>query len=50
MVEYRKSQQCTYAARCRHVLRPVDDTLRIALKRVDLINSTGMLSGMSIPL
>ena len=50
MVEYRKTQQLTYAARCRHVLRWINGEFRIALKRVDLVNSTAVLSAMSIPI
>ncbi len=50
MVEYRKAHQYNYAARCRHVLRAKNGTLRIASKRVDLINSTDVLPAMSIPI
>jgi benzoate/toluate 1,2-dioxygenase beta subunit len=49
MMELRADVQRLYGARVRHTLRRVDGQLRIAFKRVDLLNSDGTLPIMSVP-
>jgi 3-phenylpropionate/cinnamic acid dioxygenase small subunit len=46
MVEYRAERQRVWAARVEHRLRRSADGLRIAAKRVDLVNSDGELEGI----
>ena len=50
VAEYQKEKQALYSGSCRHVLRSVNDELKIAAKRVDLINSQAVLSPISVPL
>lgn len=50
VAEYRKNKQTVYAGSCEHVLRCDNSELKIAAKRVDLINSQAVLAPISIPL
>ena len=50
VAEYRKDNQTVYAGSCEHVLRSADGELKIAAKRVDLINSQAVLAPISVPL
>ena len=50
VAEYRKDIQTVYAGSCEHVLRAADGQLKIAAKRVDLINSQAVLGPISVPL
>jgi benzoate/toluate 1,2-dioxygenase beta subunit len=49
MVEYRDDRQLVFAADCRHDLRRSDGGLRIASKRVDLVNCDAAHGIMSVP-
>jgi hypothetical protein len=49
MCEWRKGRQFNHSARVLHRLRLVHSELRIAKKRVDLINSEGQLEMISVP-
>ena len=48
LVEFRNEKQRLYGALVEHRLRRVRDGLRIAHKRVDLVNSEGELDGIAI--
>ena len=48
LVEFRKEKQRVWAALVEHRLRRVPQGLRIAHKRVDLVNSEGELDGVAI--
>lgn len=50
VAEYRKERQTVYAGSCEHVLRVGNNELKIATKRVDLINSQATLDSISVPL
>ena len=50
VAEYRKDIQAVYAGSCEHVLRTAAGELKIAAKRVDLINSQAVLGPISVPL
>lgn len=50
VAEYRKDAQTVYSGSCEHVLRAAGGELKIAAKRVDLINSQAVLGPISIPL
>ena len=50
MVEYRRHQQRVFAGTCWHRLVGTEGRLRIASKRVDLINCDSELDGIAIPL
>jgi len=50
MAEYRKDKATNYSGSCEHVLRAKNEKLLIVSKRVDLINSEGILNSISIPL
>ncbi len=50
VAEYRKDIQTVYSGSCEHVLRAADGELKIAAKRVDLINSQAVLGPISVPL
>ena len=50
VAEYHKENQTLYSGSCEHVLRFANDELKIAAKRVDLINSQAVLGPISIPL
>ena len=50
VAEYRKDIQTVYAGSCEHVLRAAAGELKIAAKRVDLINSQAVLGPISVPL
>jgi benzoate/toluate 1,2-dioxygenase beta subunit len=50
VAEYRDGERRIFAGRCRHVLAEIDGALKIAEKRVDLIDCDGILGAMSIPL
>ena len=50
VAEYRKDIQTVYSGSCEHVLRSADGELKIAAKRVDLINSQAVLGAISVPL
>ena len=49
MLEYREGDQRVFGGRCEHGLRVVDGALRIAMKRVDLVNCDDVFSSMAIP-
>ena len=48
MVEFRAERQRTWGALLEHRLRRIDGELRIAAKRVDLVNSEAELDGISV--
>ena len=48
LVEYRQERQRVWGARVEHHLRRTQDGLRIASKRVDLVNSESELDGIAI--
>jgi 3-phenylpropionate/cinnamic acid dioxygenase small subunit len=48
LVEYRQERQRVWGARVEHRLRRTADGLRIAAKRVDLVNSEGELDGVVV--
>ena len=48
VAEYRKDIQTVYSGSCEHVLRSADGELKIAAKRVDLINSQAVLGAISV--
>ena len=50
VAEYRQDKQTFYSGSCEHVLRVHNDELKIAAKRVDLINSQAVLNSISVPL
>ncbi len=50
VAEYRDGDRRIFAGRCRHALRLIDGALRIAEKRVDLIDCDAVLGAMTIPL
>jgi len=49
MVEYRRNAQRLFAATVRHRLVAAGGALRIAWKRVDLINCDAELEGLVLP-
>jgi 3-phenylpropionate/cinnamic acid dioxygenase small subunit len=49
MVEYRRGEQRLFAGTCLHELVRTDDGLRIASKRVDLVNCDAPMDGLVIP-
>src|SRR5262249_574190 len=49
MVEYRCNDQRLFAGTCSHELVRVDGRLRIASKRVDLVNCDAPLDGLVVP-
>lgn len=49
MVEFRLDRQRLYAGAARYGLRRGPDGLRIAWKRVDLVDCDGMMEGISVP-
>jgi 3-phenylpropionate/cinnamic acid dioxygenase small subunit len=49
MLEYRADNQRMFAGTCRHKLIRDGGGFRIAWKRVDLINSEGILDGLVVP-
>lgn len=49
MIEFRRDEQCIFGGTCRHHLTRVDHELRIALKRVDLVNCDMPLDGLVVP-
>ena len=50
VAEFRKETQTIYSGSCEYVLRANESILKIVHKRVDLINSEGVLNSISIPL
>jgi 3-phenylpropionate/cinnamic acid dioxygenase small subunit len=50
MVEYRRGEQRLFAGTCFHELVRVGGPLRIASKRVDLVNCDAPLAGLVVPL
>jgi len=46
LVEYRRERQRVWGARVEHRLRRTGDGLRIAAKRIDLVNSEAELDGI----
>lgn len=50
VIEFREDKQTIYAGSCEHVLRLCQEEMKIASKRIDLINSEGFLNSISIPL
>lgn len=49
MVEWRQGNHRIYHGRVRHHLVPVEDSFRIRLKRVDLVDAEAVHDAMSIP-
>jgi benzoate/toluate 1,2-dioxygenase beta subunit len=49
MVEYRRGEQRLFAGTCFHELVRVDAALRIASKRVDLVNCDAPMDGLVVP-
>ncbi|HZT50599.1 MAG TPA: aromatic-ring-hydroxylating dioxygenase subunit beta [Stellaceae bacterium] len=49
MVEYRRNRQRLFAGTCRHRLVRAADGLRIAWKRVDLVDCDAELEGLLLP-
>lgn len=49
MTEFRRDRQRVFAGTCFHRLQRTGDGLRIASKRVDLINCDGVLDGLVVP-
>jgi hypothetical protein len=49
MVEYRRNAQRLFAATCRHRLVLRAGAIRIASKRVDLVNCDAELEGLVLP-
>jgi benzoate/toluate 1,2-dioxygenase beta subunit len=49
MAEFRADEQRVFAADCRHRLRRTADGIRIAWKRVDLVNCDAPHGLMSVP-
>ncbi len=49
MAEFRRDRQRIFAGGLRHGLVRVEGALRIAWKRVDLVNCDGMLDGITVP-
>jgi benzoate/toluate 1,2-dioxygenase beta subunit len=49
MAEYRREAQTIFAGTCLHRLSLVDGTIRIAWKRVDLVNCEAALAGIVVP-
>lgn len=50
MVEYRRGEQRLFAGTCHHQLTSTAAGLRIASKRVDLVNCDAALDGLVVPL
>jgi benzoate/toluate 1,2-dioxygenase beta subunit len=50
VVEYHDEHRRLFSGQCSHVLRRVDETLRIASKRVDLVDCDAVHSAMMLPL
>jgi 3-phenylpropionate/cinnamic acid dioxygenase small subunit len=48
LVEFRRDRQRLFAATCWHGLTRIDGKLRIAWKRIDLVNCDGELDGLVI--
>jgi 3-phenylpropionate/cinnamic acid dioxygenase small subunit len=48
LVEFRNEKQRIYGALVEHHLRRVNDSFKIAHKRVDLVNSEGELDGIAV--
>ncbi|HEX9463111.1 MAG TPA: aromatic-ring-hydroxylating dioxygenase subunit beta [Alphaproteobacteria bacterium] len=48
MVEFRADRQFVYAGTCEHCLLRSGNGYKIAAKRIDLVNSEGVLDGISI--
>ena len=48
VTEFRRERQLTHAGRCRHDLRRTPHGLRIALKKIELVNNNGNLGNLSI--
>ncbi len=49
LVEYRREQQRLFAGTYRHRLIASADSIRIALKRVDLVNCDAVMDGLVVP-
>ena len=50
MIEYRREQQRLFAGTALHRLVQIDGAIRIAWKRVDLINCDAPMDGLTQPL
>ena len=48
LVEYRAERQRMFAGMCEHRLRQTDSGLKIASKRIDIINSEAELDGIAV--
>ena len=48
LVEYRAERQRVFAGLCEHRLRQTDGGLKIAFKRIDLVNSEAELDGIAV--
>jgi benzoate/toluate 1,2-dioxygenase beta subunit len=49
MVEYRREQQRHFAGTCWHTLVVSESVIRIAQKRVDLLDCDGVMDGLVVP-
>jgi benzoate/toluate 1,2-dioxygenase beta subunit len=49
IVEYRRDDQRLFAGTCLHQLKALNGAIRIAAKRVDLVNCDAVLDGLVIP-
>ena len=49
MVEFRRNEQRLFAGTCLHRLVRTGDGVKIAWKRVDLVNCDGVLEGLVVP-
>lgn len=48
MLEYRRNETRSYGGAYTHVLEPVDDSFRIRMKKVELINCDGVLDNIQL--
>lgn len=48
LVEYRQERQRVFGGICEHRLRRTDEGLKIAAKRIDLVNSEAELDGIAV--
>lgn len=48
LIEYRAERQRVFAGLCEHRLRHTDSGLKIAFKRIDIINSEAELDGIAV--
>lgn len=49
MIEFRHDEQRIFGGTCHHHLKMTDDGMRIAIKRIDLVNCDMPLDGLVVP-